>query len=303
MSTPEQRVRELYGFVFPDEFFRFRDFLGRLPPGLLGEACDMHPAYPFGAAEGRRPKDHPRHPLWEDRYYHDLPEFLTVFTGTVDGLHWGYFFDAPGEHPPVVAHYWHGDTFQHTVDGDSLFEAVRWHVELRERDFLERADEDPGEADYCEERLGQLAAIRDELSRFWGADRTQTGDDYLHAFDGSAWRKPAAPTWSQIGIVVPPRRYRPLSADPFSGHHADPQGPQIEALTAEAMDLLRRGFPGAALKLGHDLWVWANDFPECYELLDAAYVALGREPLRRLLAEARAYRAWCDRPPAPRKSS
>ena len=45
---------------------------------------------------------------------------VTVFTGTTDGLHWGYVFDAPGEHPPVVAHYWHSDTFEHAVDGAVL---------------------------------------------------------------------------------------------------------------------------------------------------------------------------------------
>ena len=33
---------------------------------------------------------------------------------------------------------------------------------------------------------------------------------------------------------------------------------------------------------------------EVYDLLDAAYEALGREPLRRFLAEAKAFRAWCE---------
>jgi hypothetical protein len=48
------------------------------------------------------------------------------------------------------------------------------------------------------------------------------------------------------------------------------------------------------------LWVWAGEFPECYALLDAAYSALGRQPLRRLMAEARSWRQHCDGRRQPR---
>jgi hypothetical protein len=30
-----------------------------------------------------------------------------------------YVFDAPGELPPVVSHYWHSDTFEHSIDTHS----------------------------------------------------------------------------------------------------------------------------------------------------------------------------------------
>ena len=298
MPTPEQRVHDFYGFAFPDDFFRFREFLQELPRDLLSEACDMHPARPFEVAAGQPGREYPEQPLWEDRYYHDLPEFVTLFTGTVDGLHWGYFFDAPGQQPPVVVHYWHSDTFQHGHDGDNIFEAVRYQVEMNERDFQEMLG-DPDEAYYGRGRLEDLTVIREVLARFWDADRPETGEDYLDAYGGNSWRKPTARTWSDLGVVVPRMLYRALSADPFTfdpqrGHPVNPQRPQIEALSAEALRLVGDGFPGAALKLGHDLWVWANDFPECYALLDASYVALNRESLRKLMAEARAYRAWCD---------
>jgi hypothetical protein len=293
MSKSEQRVRDFYGFAFPDNFFRFRDFMGRLPPGILGDTCDMHPAFPFDVAEGRQPQDYPEHPLWEDRYYHDLPEFITLFNGTTDGLHYGYVFDAPGELPQVVAHYWHSDTFQHTIDGDTLFEATRWYVEKAESDFLDMT-EDPSEADDCRERLEQVAVVRAELSAFWGAERQQTGEEYLNEFHGSSWRKPVAQTWDALGILVPPAQYKKLAADPFAGYQVDPQRPQIDELASEAMQSLRAGHPGAALKLGRDLWVWAREFPECYALLDAAYTELGREPLRQLLAAARDWRQYCE---------
>jgi len=60
------------------------------------------------------------------------------------------------------------------------------------------------------------------------------------------------------------------------------------------MVALRAGYPGAALQLGRNLWVWASEFPECCSLLDAAYSALGRWSLRLLMAEARGYGVSCD---------
>lgn len=292
MPTPEERIREFYGFPFPDDFFVFREFLTRLAPNLLGDACDMHLGFPFDVAEGGLPQDHPGHPLWEDRYYHDLPEFVTIFTGTTDGLHWGYFFDDPGKRDPVVAHYWHSDTFEHACDGDTIFEAVRQTVEYSERDFQEMA-EDRRERDYCRQRLEQLAAIREQLGAFWGSDRPETGEGYLETYSG-ARDDTAAGTWDRMGIIVPRKKYRALSVDLAAGHRLDPKPAEVERLTAEAMELLRKGFPGGALKLGRDLWVFANRFPVCYDLLDAAYAALKREPLRRLMSEARAWRAHCD---------
>jgi hypothetical protein len=254
----------------------------------------MHPAFPFDVADGKPPANYPNHPHWEGRYYHDLPEFVTLFNGTTDGLHYGYFFDAPGELPPVVALYWHSDSFQHTISGDTLFEATRRLVENAGRDYLEYADE-PDEADSCRERLEQVAVLRVQLSSLWGADREETGKEYLRKFYGSSWRKPVAETWDGLGIIVPPVAYVKLSADPWTGYQADPKRPQIEQLAAEAMEALRSGYPGAALQLGRNLWVWASEFPECYSLLDAAYSALGRRPLRLLMAEARGWRESCDR--------
>jgi hypothetical protein len=293
-STPEQRIRDLYGFSFPVEFFQFRKFLAGLPAGILAHACDMRPAFPFDVADGRTSTTFPDNPLWEDRYYNDLPEFITLFNGSIDGLHFGYYFDAPGELPPLVVHYWHSDAYQHSIDADGLFEATRSQVEQAESDNLEMAEE-PDEAADCHERLAVLAVIRAHLSVYWGGDRSETGDEYLERYgDEESWREPVANTWDDIGIVVAESQFEPLSSDPFGGDRLDVERPEIENLTAQAMQMLRDGRPGAALKLGRDLWVRAGDFPECYELLDAAYAALRRDPLRRLLAAARAWREHCD---------
>jgi len=303
--SPETRVRDFYGFPFPDDFFRFREFLSALPRGILGRVCDMHPAFPFAIAAGRSARHHPEHPHWEDHYYRDLPEFVTLFTGTMDGLHWGYVFDAPGELPPGVAHYYHSDTFEHTPDGASIFEAVRLRVEEVERDFLEMIEADPDGTAHERRTLRQVAKIRERLSKYWGADRKETGEEYLDEHDwGDDGRACVAETWDDLGIVVPEGKYRKLKPDPFdrsAGGEVKPKRRQIKQLAAEAMQLLEKGYPGAALKLGRDLWVWASDFPEAYSLLDAAYTALGRETLRPRMAEAQAFRAHCDGPRRTRR--
>ncbi len=63
-------------------------------------------------------------------------------------------------------------------------------------------------------------------------------------------------------------------------------------MVAEARQALREGFPGTALKLGKDLWAVGGErhTEYAYELLDAAYAALGREVLREVLRIHRANR-------------
>jgi hypothetical protein len=294
MPTPEQRIRDFYGFDFPDDFFRFREFMATLPRNAL-EACDLGPAFPFEVAAGRKPRDYPDRPYWEDRYYNDLPEFVTIFHGGMGGLHHGYFFDAPGELPPVCAFFWNSDSIEHEISGDTIFEAVRYQLEREESGCHEMIEDDPDEATHYRRQLKKLARLRERLSEHFGADRPETGDDYTDLYcRTSTWRKPVAETREMMDIVVPKGKYRKLKSDPFAGSDPKPTQAIIKPLVAEARKQLAAGYPGAALKLGRDLWSWAGKFPACYDLLDEAYAALGREPLRRLLAEAKAYRAFCD---------
>ena len=219
MSTPQERVRAAYGFDFPAEFFRFRDFLRELPDGLLADALDMRPAFPFESAGGKPATEFPERPLWQDRYYNDLPEFVTLFCGTTDGHHWGYYFDAPGELPPVVASYWHSDGFEHELDGEGLFEAVRDRLEHVESSVVE---DDPGGAKgYHPGTLERLALVRAFLRPHWGGERLETGEAYLDTYGFGGWRRPVADTYDDLGIVVPEPFYENLSADPFVPNEGD----------------------------------------------------------------------------------
>ena len=299
MPTPEARIEAAYGFAFPPDFFRFADLLAALPDGLLPSALAMSPDAPFRIAAGLPPDRHPDRPTWADRYYDDLPEFVTLFTG-YDGLHWGYFFDSPGELPPVVASYLHRDTFEHAACRDGVSNAVRLHVEQSEIVFAEMIEHDPDEEEYYRDKLAELVIVRDHLAAAWRADRPQTGQDYLDEYNGQSGRVETLPTWSRMGVVVPPGSYRPIGhPNTFRARPENRKPPSLTPaavgpLVAAATAHLAAGYPGSALQLGHDLWCWAGDYPACYDLLDAAYAALGREPLRKQMHDAREYRAHCD---------
>ena len=90
---------------------------------------------------------------------------------------------------------------------------------------------------------------------------------------------------------------RPLRCCAMDPATASPPGsalllaPQIRA-AEEARQALRDGFPASALELGKNLWATGDERKSelAYELLDAAYAALGRESLRQVLNTHRANR-------------
>src|SRR5262245_7895190 len=98
-----------------------------------------------------------------------------------------------------------------------------------------------------------------------------------------------------MGIVVPDGRYRPLSGDdPFRLWNYRPTSRGVQERTEEALQLLARGYPGAALKLGKDLWVYRDCRGASHALLDAAYADVSRTLLRELLQMAIAFLNDCD---------
>ena len=94
------------------------------------------------------------------------------------------------------------------------------------------------------------------------------------------------------GVVVPPGTYRPLSLADKQLWRRLRRESDPAAVVDEARQALAEGFPGTALKLGKDLWAvgGGRHTQYAYELLDAAYAALGREALRAVLREHRAHR-------------
>jgi hypothetical protein len=142
--------------------------------------------------------------------------------------------------------------------------------------------------------MRQLDRLRERLTQFATGDRPEVGDAYAELYDGQSSRneRVVAETMEGMGVVVPEDLYRPLSrADKHLWRHlrreADPAG-----AVEEARQALAAGFPGTALKLGKDLWATVGEqrMWYSYELLESAYEALGRDPLREVLLVHRANR-------------
>ena len=303
MITPHERRREmlrrLYGFDFPDDLFRFWEFANRLRPleplAALADLLQIRLKGPFEVLAGRFDQRTPRYSLllhW--RYYNDPPEFFTVLRGGIDGLHWGYYLDDPANHSGCVASYYTNDAFELMTDGDTLFAALRLHLEYRHRDCLDYRDTDPEHAADYDATLAELADLRGKLQRYETGDRPEVGEEYTEKYVAERRRakQVVAKTLDGMGIVAPRGLYRPLSLKDRKLWKVllsedDPAAPVEEARRA-----LRDGFPATALKLGKDLWAVGGErhTEYAYELLDSAYLALGREDLREVLREHRAHR-------------
>ena len=300
-SAPQRRdqLRRLYGFDFPDHLFRFWEFVNRLRPldpvGALWDALEIRLVGPFEVLSGRFDFRTPRlSPLLHWRYYLDPPEFFTVVSGSVDKLHWGYYFDdAPGQ-AGCVASYYGNDVFELSADGDDLFAAMRLQLESNYWTEEEDRADDPQYADEHEDRLRHLRELRPHLMRWGTGDRPEIGQAYAEKYESAVTRNVAvvAATCDGLGVVAPPATYRPLSLPDKKLRSLLRKQDDPRELVEEARQALRDGYPATALKLGKELWPLYGDRKTeyAYELLDAAYQALGRDVLRRVLRTHREHR-------------
>jgi hypothetical protein len=292
-SRLQQRRARLvaeYGFDFPEDFYRFWEFCNRLSPldplhALQNVGITL--VGPFEMLAGRFDGRVTRYSLllhW--RYYDDPPEFFTMLYGG-DGLHFGYFLDDPERGEGCVSSYYAGDAFELAVDGDTLFEAARLNLEYYYRD--NEGDRELGLKDRTEHAAEResLARLRTRLLEYATAKRPEVGEEYTDRYAGVSSREDriVAKTIEGVGIVVPPATYRPLSVPGRKLWARLRRTRDPVELVEEARAALRDGFPGTALKLGKDLWATTGSLKAAYaaELLDAAYAALGRETLRRVL--------------------
>jgi hypothetical protein len=299
MPSRQQQLHDAYGFDFPDDFFRFWDFVSRLRPleplTALADILNLHLVGPFEVLAGRfdgRRLHYSMYLHW--RYYNDPPEFFTVLAGHTDGLHWGHYLDNPATKKGCVASYYARDAFELSGDGDTLFEAIRMTLEESYRDALEYREDDAAHASDYDAHLRELDLLRSTLCRWETGERAETGEEYAGKYLGrtARTRRIIARTQERMGIVVPRRKYRPLSLSDRELWARLRKDDNPRDLVEEAQQALRDGLPGTALKLGKDLWAAGGEHQTMYsyELLDAAYGALGRDVLRAVLREHRAHR-------------
>lgn len=266
----QELLESNFGFPFPDDFFRFQDFLEELKSrglSLVENSLGISPANVFQIFEGASQTSAPA--SLETAFYKDPPEFVTLLLGDVDGLHWGYYADTPGTLPYPVAHYYQNDSFELEIDGD-LFDAVANHAGDVRQNLEDLIQSDPGSAGQYRERIHRIDAVLEILATY-------------HKHSPIA-RRVTAPTRDGMGIVVPDELYAPLlPEDPFQDASYRPTNDEVRHFQELAFAALRNGHPGTALKLGKDLWDYVEFFDVSYELLDNAYTALARPLLKKRL--------------------
>lgn len=277
----DQILATRFGFAFPAELSRFWEFTQELAAN--GLALDSPPLSirlgnlfrVFQQQDGALTLE-----ALEDRFYKDPPEFITVLLGDTDGLHWGYYVDEPANGPSCVAHYYHNDAYLFTVDG-GLFDAVGKQAEAVRRTLREYLETDPGSASAYRRDIERIDSILERLVPLMAAAPVQ--------------RVVTAPTRDGMGIIVPPERYAPLSAqDRFLEPRYVPDEAQVQMLRELALAALQHGYAGSALKLGKDLWDYPDYFAVSCELLEKAYASLGRHILRDRLQRGCEYRRSMD---------
>jgi len=236
MSDPfshfHERVQEIYGIPFPDDFFHFWQFMQEFSPDdpytlpinmwlvgafeiLGGLLDDVHSSVPF--------RMH-----W--RFYKDAPEFFTILRGDVAGLHLGYYYDDPNTVPGCVCGYYHPDSYQLRNAGSTVFDAVQVYATDQMAAIQEWIEEGEYTPDDRQEEIDEIAQFLQQMQGY--RDR--------HAIPSPPPRIATAETWDSMGIVVPLETYRPLT-----------QTRKADKLT-EAQAALAEGFPGTALKFAKD---------------------------------------------------
>lgn len=309
-SSPANRreqLRRCYGFDFPEDLFAFYDFARSLRPleplRALEELLGIVLVGPFEVLAGRFDGLTPRYSYWLHwRYHDDPPEFFTILAGQ-EGLHWGYYLDDPTTRSSscVASYYLHED-FELSCEGDSLFAAVRLHLEhaqaqLEEDTQFLNSDVDVsaieelnnGSFPFSVGSVGvnQLAHLRERLCAFAHQEQEPIGLEYTERYSGQTSRtqRIVAKTLEGMGIVVPPQMYRPLvCSDRQLWSLLRKQKNPVE-LVEQARQALFEGFPGSALKLGKDLWALTGRQRMIYstDLLLEAYTELKRDLLVRVL--------------------
>src|SRR5262245_27168960 len=183
LEQRRRRLRALYGFDFPEDFFLFWESATRRRPleplAAVADATDAHLVGPFEVLAGRFEGRTPRYSqLLHWRYYDDPPEFFTVLAGGGDGLHWGYYLDDPVRGEGCVACYYAQDVYELSMEGNTLFEAVRAYLEdsyaSSHLDFNYGLEDVTFHHAACQ----ALDALREQLRQFTGEEGGGVGDEY-----------------------------------------------------------------------------------------------------------------------------
>lgn len=169
MTTEErkQQLHDLYGVHFPDDLFEFWDWYTAQPSeitDIIHHVLELRLVGVFDVLCGQFDNVQLRYsPRMHWRFAQDPPEFITIAGGSMDGLHWGYWFDDPERLAPVVVSYFARDAFELRTVGNTWIEALYLEIEEQAEGMRENIEDDPDSEDYYVECLEDLDRLRDAL--------------------------------------------------------------------------------------------------------------------------------------------
>ncbi len=284
MQAINEKIKAIYGFDFPQDFFDFHDFLIQNDQIKkdIGDSMDFSFGEVFKIFDRKTSLDS-FDPISNSRYYNDPPEFFTLVYGGTDGLHYGYYVDDPGKMPYPIAGYYARDAFQIHIAGHNLFHFLYQEIENSIESHEENKEYDPEEKEWYEKQIEKLKLVTKRLDQF--CERYDLDKQAFYKRGLGYTRNTIAKTRDDMGIVMPKEQYIPLSSkDNFLAlYNYQPTKSEVKAMMLEAEDLFNQGYIGATFKLGKDLWIYSEFQQESVDLLEKSYEALNRPTLIKLL--------------------
>lgn len=214
------------------------------------------------------------------RFRQDPAEFVTVASGSSDGLHYGLWYDDPAELPTFIAYNYAGDSAETWTSGYTTMLGEMWSV-------LEQGIKRPGQ------EASLLMPLADALEWFTGPDQEAL------AADGEPRWIDTDRTDGLISIfpILPANSGDPRvaqAAQRLAGFNS--LSSAGDGWIADARHELAAGLPAYALAIGMELhWLDLDEYRAAgRDLLIGAYRVLGRDALAEIAAVHADWRDLAD---------
>ncbi len=297
----EDRLQELFGFSFPDDFHLLWEFAKisrpESPTTAFDYMEDMALVGPFDVLAGRFDHETPRYnPCLHWRYDTDPPELVTIFIRIGGFFHDCYVVENPEEGPIGIAGHYQDDT----ISGSSASNLLPYLLE-QSRDSLAEAEEDlkRSASDREQEYVDRDRRRHDQFEEFCSkngvalpdeSNRSDYPDVVKHCLQAPSLKLPGLPPDAsgrqKLAAAIERLRWWRVRNQGWSRH--------TDALVEQALANLRHAGASdveARLHLGRFLWHLyymhrdAATQNAAFSLLDEAYRASDNAYLHHILVQ------------------
>ncbi|NTV79271.1 MAG: HPF1 family protein [Clostridiales bacterium] len=148
---------------------------------------------------------------------------------------------------------------------------------------------------YIKQMQKELSMLRNVLVKYGTKERKARGEEYCCLYPQES-RSVTAPTWEGMGICVPENTYR-LSEEYLFEKNSVPfqydkclEEYHANKMYQWAIHCMEQGLYGNALQIGKNLWCYNEYETEAFDLLQKAYLGLGRVDYAKITSQHKLYR-------------